>query len=111
MHKTRLPIENNSASHYYHHWRSFLTIIQDMEHQELEIQRLPTALLGKDGTPETGQRQEMERDIPAVEAGSDRSKIRVVAILTALFVGALFSFLRLSAPKQGTFQSCSSFVT
>ena len=60
----------------------------DMEH-ESEIQRLPTAMVsGKDKDTAPEERVEMEQDESIAEDGKKRSKLRMVAIVTALFVGA-----------------------
>ncbi|RAR06018.1 MFS transporter-like protein [Stemphylium lycopersici] len=65
----------------------------DME-QGTEIRRLPTAMVsGKDEDVAPEERVEMERDVSIAEDGKKRSKLRMVAIVTALFLSLFVSAL------------------
>lgn len=55
-----------------------------MEQQELQI--LPATTPGKDGIAHAAQREEVDQDVAIVEERRKRSKVRLVAIITALFV-------------------------
>ena len=59
-----------------------------MEQQELQI--LPVTTPGKDEIPHAGQREGIEQDVSMVEERRKRSKVRLIAIITALFVCLTF---------------------